>query len=486
MGFKNTRLWTDALEARPEDPHCEEREMLRQQLLNMRSKVAQLVSHIPNDCRGLTVHDISHLDAMWEAAELVAGDSWSLNPAEAFVFGAAALVHDAGLTTLAYEKGREGLRETTLWKDAATGLENGDNEDAILFEVLRGLHAEQASMLCTREWKSQTSGTIYLIDDSELRLSFGETIGRIAHSHHWSPSRVQADLRETVGGSHKLPPSWVVNERKLGCLIRCADAAQVDRTRAPIMAYAALGPSGVSDLHWRAQNKLNRLTRTKDAINFTSSTSFSVDDADAWWVAYDLALLLDREIKSSNAILGDMGLESFAAARVSGVVSPAEFSERVRTTSWRPIDASIKISDPLLMARTLGGRNLYGPSQIVPFRELVQNSVDAVRAKRSLLNAGREMGSVSIVIDHHPSDSALAIVTVDDDGIGMSESTLSTTLVDFGKSFWNSEALIAEFPGLKSKKVSAIGKFGIGFFSVFEISDAVKVASRRYDRNHPA
>ena len=247
------------------------------------------------------------------------------------------------------------------------------------------------------------------------------------------------------------------------------------------MIYAALGPKGISDLHWKAQNKLNRLARSKDAINLISSTSFSIDDADAWWVCYDLATILGREIKSSNAILGDMGKETFSAARVSGVVSPAEFSERVRTEKWRPIDASVRISDLLLIAKTLGGRDLYGPSRIVPFRKIIQNAVDAIRAKRALLNAGREVGKIVINIDHHPTDWSLAIVYIDDDGNGMSENILTTTLVNFGKSFWNSDDLLEEFPGLKTKKKIPSGNLVLAFFSVFETSREVRVASRRYD-----
>ncbi|NDW33752.1 ATP-binding protein [Salipiger sp. PrR007] len=482
MGFMSTRLWREAFEVQPGERDEDARNLLKQQLLSMRDKVAQLVAHIPADCKGLTVHDVTHLDALWEAADLISGDNWKLNPAEAFVFGAAALVHDAGLTTLSYANGRAGLRETLLWKDAASGQRDGENEDHILFEVLRNLHAEQASTLCRREWASPISGTIYLIEDSELRQSFGEVIGRVAHSHHWSASRVQADLQQQIGGSHKLPPDWTLNERKLACLIRCADAAQVDRTRAPLMTYAALGPTGYSDLHWKAQAKLNRLTRTKDAINFTSSSPFSIQEADSWWIAYDLALVLDAELKASNAILGDMGEQLFTAGRVSGVTTPADFSERVRTDHWRPIDASVRISNPLLIAKTLGGRNLYGMVKDVPFRELIQNSVDAIRAKRAIVGQSRELGKVSITIDHYESDEELALIQIDDDGIGMSENVISTALVDFGKSFWNSDLLKEEFPGLKSKKVKVIGKFGIGFFSVFEMTERVKVASRRYDQ----
>ena len=64
---------------------------------------------------------------------------------------------------------------------------------------------------------------------------------------------------------------------------------------------------------------------------------------------------------------------------------------------------------------------------------------------------------------------------VEDDGIGMSERTITTPLLDFGKSFWSSDAVMQEFPGFGAKGLSATGRFGVGFFSVFILGDVVRV-----------
>lgn len=499
MSYQSTSLWKGAFDERPDDTHANFRKALLTQLESMRRRVSQLISSIPADCKDLTVHDVTHLDALWESAQQICGDKWALNPAEAFVFGAAVLIHDAGLTTLAYPTGKAGLKATTLWADLAAPLldvsgdpteEQGtncihpDHEASILFEVLRTLHADCATELCVQAWDKAQLGPQYLIEDSELREAYGEAIGRIASSHHWSAERLPAELSTSVGGSPSLPAEWTVNECKLACLIRCADAAQVDRTRAPLMLYAALGPRGYSNLHWRSQSKLNRPILKDDAIHFNSSSAFSDADADAWWVAFDLASILDRELRATNAILTEIGETTFAAQRVAGAESPRAFSRYVRPNKWRPIDASIRVSDPLRLAKTLGGRNLYGTSAFVPFRELIQNSADAIRGRRALEKLGREFGKICVTIDQHPSNEGMCLIHVDDNGIGMSERVLCTTLVDFGKSFWNSNLITEEFPGLRSLKVKHIGKFGIGFFSVFEVSQEVRVTSRRYDAGY--
>lgn len=498
MGYQQTQLWQMAFETNNNDEYSESRSFLKNQLLSMRGKVSQLISGIPADCKDLTVHDITHLDALWETAQLISGDDWKLNPAEAFVFGAAALIHDAALTTLAYPGGKKELQSTQQWTDLSASyfspLSKTDNdtskklddvsESFILFEVLRRLHAEQASVLCTQSWDLQGGGSIYLIEDCELRESFGVTIGRIARSHHWDSERLQYDLKAHMGGSPRLPQDWTINEIKLACLLRCADAAQIDRTRAPIMLYAALGPKGHSDAHWKAQLKLNRPLLKKDSIYFTSSSSYSISESDAWWVTFDLAKILDKELRASNAILTNIEENTFAAQRVAGIDSARTFSNYVQTNKWHPIDASIRITDPLHIAKTLGGKNLYGSSTLVPFRELIQNATDAIRARRYIEKRRQDFGTIQITIEPHPQDSDMCLLHIDDNGIGMSERVLCTTLVDFGKSFWTSNLVLDEFPGLRGAQINHIGQFGIGFFSIFELSQDVTVTSRRFDLGH--
>ncbi|SMX27313.1 heat shock protein 90 [Pelagimonas phthalicica] len=489
MDFQTTDLWRQAFEPREDDQHEEARSLLRTALLSMRDQVKELVTHIPADCKNLTVHDISHVDALWTSADLLCGSEWELNPSETFVLGAAILTHDAGLTSIAYPEGRAGLKKLDLWDDLVAdelqktgGSEiTAEQEASVLFAVLRELHAERAGSLCTQAWVLKPGNNVYLLENSELREAFGECIGRIAHSHHWSINRVAEELSSQIGGSPSLPAGWDINEQKLACILRCADAAQVDRTRAPLLLQAAVNPTGFSKAHWLAQSKLNRPTVCGDSIQFTSSSVFSSKDSEAWWVAYDLAQILDKEINSSNALLTEIGQPPFVVQRVAGAKSSRSFANLVKTTDWHPIDASIRVTDPVSLAKKLGGENLYGRNILVPFRELIQNAADAIRARRAHEQRGQEFGRINVTIEAHPSDDTLCLVHVDDDGLGMSSRVLTTTLVDFGKTFWDSSALREEFPGLRSSGFQRIGKFGIGFFSIFDFTDKVSVTSRRYD-----
>jgi hypothetical protein len=81
-------LWRATL-ARQADEFEPSRDVLRNSFLSFRSRVADLVSTLGSELPNLTVHDITHLDALWRVANEIAGDGYPLNPAEAYVLGGA-------------------------------------------------------------------------------------------------------------------------------------------------------------------------------------------------------------------------------------------------------------------------------------------------------------------------------------------------------------------------------------------------------------
>jgi hypothetical protein len=485
--LEDSDLWKQSLAPRSGDENEEARTSLRTALLKMRASVSSLISEVPADCKGLTIHDVSHLDALWEMADLVAGPDYKLNPVEAFVFGASVLLHDAALTFIAYPGGLASLKETSIWKDLEASQKRQLNiqdrredvdYDSIAFEVLRQLHAQQSEHLATQSWPIGSKGDkIYLLEDSELRMSYGRSIGRIAHSHHWSIDRVAEELRDDVGASPALPKEWTLSERKIACLLRCSDIAHLDRRRAPTILLAAKDLSESSKPHWQFQNKINKPVFRDSALYYSSGESFGLDEADAWWLAYDTLKAVDSEIRNSNSLLSEQRLPQFDAQRVAGAETPRSLSKLITTDGWRPVDTEIKVSDPVHLAKTLGGANLYGDDTLAPIRELLQNAVDAVRARRRFEKRPPDWGQVKIAIEEDGEGARWLIV--DDTGIGMSERVLTGPLVDFGKSLWTSNLLQEEFPGLQSEGLAPVGKFGIGFFSAFLLGQKISVTTSK-------
>lgn len=123
MNYESTTLWQKTLARQLEpDVNDKEREILRVEFEHFRERAKILASEINRTLPEFTVHDISHIDALWDTAELVTKDYTDLNPAEAFVLGGAFLIHDLGMGLAAFPNGIEELKSSNLWKDVVSSL----------------------------------------------------------------------------------------------------------------------------------------------------------------------------------------------------------------------------------------------------------------------------------------------------------------------------------------------------------------------------
>lgn len=192
--FEKSNLWQSTLGLTDN----EDIERLRNSYFDFRRKIEPLVKNIEFELPGLTIHDISHIDSLWEVADQIIGKDSYLNPIEAYVLGGSFLLHDAAHVSAAYNGGFTALKERDEWKDLIAlkfkNIEpekNSELEKMALFEIIRQLHAKQARNLIQQSWKSETNQNYYfLIADEEIRDYYSEIIGEIAESHHWPAKKV--------------------------------------------------------------------------------------------------------------------------------------------------------------------------------------------------------------------------------------------------------------------------------------------------------
>ena len=488
--METSELWRRGFREADTDPHIQR---LVTSLRSVRANAQSLTSRIASSLPDLTIHDISHLDALWDVASIVVGRDFPLNPLEAYVFGSAVLLHDAGLSFDAYSGGRAALRRTTQWADSygrltrsvSQGLDVRREAD---FEALRALHASQATTLAIQPWRDPQRGELYLIDDRDLRENYGHLIGEIASSHHWKLEEVVRRFPTPRPPAAFLENDWLVDSLKLACMLRVADAGHIDGARAPSFLLRILQMNSISRTHWTAQNRLGRLTASSEnpaQLVIASTSPFPRREAAAWWVAFDLVSLFDRELRECNDVLENLPgrrRTSFAAKRVAGSGHASTLVKYIETAGWTPTESSVHVSDVSALVRTLGGEELYGSDVDhlhIALRELIQNAADAIRARRALTDI-EFLGHITVRLRCQPNGAF--VLQVDDDGVGMSQATLSEDLLDFGRSFWTSQRAAREFPGIHASRFSHAGRFGIGFFSVFMAADSVRVFSRRFDK----
>jgi hypothetical protein len=477
------------------DPHAEPRKRLLDALLQMRERAKMLAGEIHRDLPDFTVHDITHLDALWEMADLIAGPDYPLNPLEAFALGAVFLLHDLGLGLAAYPGGLAELKKGPGWQDAlSTYLRKHleriptaeelaspppEVERMAVQERLRVLHAEQAERLALASWRHGGGPEYHLIEDPDLRLAVGHFLGKIAHSHWWPVSRLGSKFDIIRGALSDCPRDWTLDPLKVAVLLRTADAAHLDERRAPGFLIALRRPEGFSKEHWRFQNHLLKPQIEEDRLVYTTARPFLPEEVDAWWLCEETLRMVDRELHQVDALLADRGRPARLRARgVAGVESPLRLQKYVGVSGWTPVDARLHVSNVADLARKMGGEQLYGDDSTVPLRELIQNASDAVRARRLLENRASNWGRVTVRLGR---DDQGPWIEVEDTGIGMSEAVLTGPLLDFGTTYWGSGLMREEHEGLWAKGFEPTGRFGIGFFSVFMWGHRVRVVTRRYD-----
>lgn len=470
------------------------RDRFRSALQSAREQARILAGEIPSSLPQFTQHDVTHMDALWELADVIAGEETGLNPAEGFVLGVAILVHDLAMSHAAYTLRKSSLRDHPTWPDvlavrirgrfgrAPTRSEMSSPPEDLAAEaeqeLLRTLHSESAALLPSAEWDRLDGSKEYLIADPEIRSAYGRLIGRIAASHHWDKSLLVEEFGTPTGAISTAPASWTVDSLVLACLLRTADAAHIDASRTPDMLAYVRGITGESLVHWKFQAKVQRPYLQGDRLVFTAPAGFGREEIQSWWLAYDVLVMIDGELHGVDNILAGAGRARFRAKGVAHVESPKHCQSQLPCNGWEPVAAKVQVSDVAGLVRRLGGEGLYGKDPIAGIREIVTNACDAVLALSAFYeHRGTRLrnGRVQVSIE---TDAAGHWISVEDNGIGMTPSALTTALLDFGRSSWLDPAITADNPGLIASKFEPVGKYGIGFFASFMLGNHVEVISR--------
>src|SRR6202453_4422271 len=121
--------------------------------------------------------------------------------------------------------------------------------------------------------------------------------------------------------------------------------------------------------------------------------------------------------------------------------------------------------------------SLYSHPEIF-LRELISNSSDALDKLRhlTLTNDAYKALEFQPRIDLE-LDEEKQTLTISDTGIGMNEEDLVAHLGTIARS--GTKNFLAQLSGDAKKDSNLIGQFGVGFYSVFMVTDKVEVFSRK-------
>ena len=383
------------------------------------------------------------------------------------------------MSSITYDD-RETLENDVIWKDSFAhylkkNIEEVEAKKKADLEVLRQRHPENAQKMPFRAFVKD-SNQVYVIKDDELREGYGEIIGKIAYSHGISINEFDSIFSaKKFGARGFVPREWPIDVIKLAGILRIADAIHIYSNRAPLILMASKKLSDYSKQHWTFHSKMSKPIAENHRLEFTS-TSFSVDERESWWLCYDVLKMINQELLAVDSLFNNNEIDPLGVFCVKNIDSPESLSKSIKTEGWLPIDSKIRVSNVSGLINSLGGKALYGNTSIIPLRELIQNASDAIQAKCKLGEMEESEGRIDIRFN---SDENGSFIEVEDNGIGMSQKVLTGPFLDFGSSFWGSELMRKEIPSLESTDFCSTGHFGIGFFSVFMWGEKVSVTTLR-------
>jgi hypothetical protein len=143
-----------------------------------------------------TDHSVAHMDKLWEVTDqvLLSDEITKLTQSEAFLLASSFYVHDLGMALPVTAEGVEEIRSTEAFRIARARFSKlspsgGQRvDDLAVREATRELHANKALDIATK----QIPGIgMFLIEDTEFRARWGNLVGRVSESHHWSLSEVE-------------------------------------------------------------------------------------------------------------------------------------------------------------------------------------------------------------------------------------------------------------------------------------------------------
>lgn len=448
--------------------------------------------------REYTEHGSAHATRVVEAAEqwvipqayLCSGsDGKPLEPELVFVMLCSFWLHDIGMAT-----GSEQLR-TFLEADeelaaefervrkeleAAAGGELSDEE--IEREFVRRVHHRlsgrivRGGLLASPQHKEATGEELVELipGDEQLMTALRDQVAAVCESHGQS-------LREWFRGLQLEGAAQRPRAMKLlyaAAVLRIADYLDIGHERAPENLWKLLPiASERSRLEWE-KNMATLGLGWADESRGILALEATCREPDVHFALEDYCNALNREIEDTVAALAAHACERQVCVRrvypdISPVVGdneePAYIPLRVRFEFEH--DQMVR----LLTGPELWKKRLYG------VRELLQNALDAVRARQVLeRRAGRKYKPEVVVrwLEGEPwgdGGERVTVLEVEDNGIGMDRYVIEEYFTKIGRCYYTSRDFHRRFGPPGEAGFAPISRFGIGILAAFLIGDELEV-----------
>lgn len=442
-----------------------------------------------------TRHDISHIDAMLALLDWLIPETTKqiLTPSDWLTIVLAIYFHDLGMLVTPDEYAKRAssgfpafvqkkLFQGDGGKDYEARIENlspDDRERFLYQEFVRSNHAERVKWWIMGEAASHLGVTNAAIQEVDklfgvLPPQFRRDLGLVCESHH----------RDDLGEFSKYKTSQpygqsdkeTVNLQYACLILRTSDLLHITQDRTPSIEFRLINPADpISQQEWAKQRAVTsvraQLGKDKDG-NLDSQAPRNTIEVFAFFEREDGFFGLTSYLKYVRDEL-KISYDWSQAARLTQSVKldfPWRWldDQHIEAKNFLPKPFVFTIDETRILD-LLTGNTLYNDTGVV-LRELVQNSLDAVRLQYLEDSAGNRSASVGTV--QISWNSRTRSLTVTDKGTGMTQAVIEENLLKVGSSRYQGPEFKKKYPAF-----SSISRFGIGVLSTFMIADSVEITT---------
>ncbi len=437
----------------------------------IRPKIAEGLSAIRTSgfFRTYTDHSITHCDQMFSIL------SWlipqpvqaSLTDVECALLTMSVYLHDFGMLATNQEFENRATNETfrrfeqnyTQSYDTASrpDIDHSTFDHFLFEEFVRHTHGQRIF-----EWLSSghANGAIQGDEISGILHSteknFRHYLGVICRSHHLTNLHDRTSYPLEFRFGNRVEDQ--ANIQFLAVCLRMADILHMSRDRTPSLEFRLISPRNpISAREWAKQLQVSGVCPSSIDPSEILVNAVCTDHR-MYFYLRDFVAVADAELQQCRAWLDSVPAPiasryHFKVRRVSdqGIHAHGFIAERFELHLDQP-----RVIDLLM------GHNLYGDSKVA-IRELIQNSIDAVRVRR--IEEPMHNSKLRLVFN-----TASRTLTVTDNGIGMTLDVIRQHFLRVGDSYYRSSEFRRRCPGYTS-----ISQFGIGFLTAFMIAERVEV-----------
>lgn len=442
-----------------------------------------------------TKHDITHIDAMLQMYDwLIPSETAALmTPADWLLVTLSTYLHDFGLlvTKTEYENRDSvdafiGFRRRIMENDdpsvrdyrSQVALLEGEAVDRFLYqEFVRTHHAQRI-----RAWLLESPDDTWGIDArvterlkqvlGAVEETFLDDIGLVCESHHLD------DMNDTrkypLNKPYGRTPQEEANVQYAALLLRTSDLLHITKDRVPSMAAVVINPRNPkSQIEWAKQHAVRSVRAKTPPKNpdlptprsDTIEVHAAFKQAEGYFGLTAYLQYAQRQLE-----------QTFLWSKENQVSGASDYIFPWRRVDFSNIEAKGFVTEPFEFSidqpkilDLLTGHTLYNDTGVV-VRELVQNSLDAVRLQAHIDPDGYEP---QIDVSWSTESRTLSVT---DNGVGMNQSTIERNFLRVGSSKYQEPEFRREHPDF-----SSISRFGIGVLTAFMVADDVSVST-----SHPS